>query len=162
MWAVPREWFEKVNNDNFDDRFELKEVKSTVKSAYSGKYLGPSKEWIYNVTGLEFPWNINYVRTKYKKADEVRIAIINYLRERDGHVVAKQEEVAEEIEMPIRSFKKELKWLKDNGVIDYEAPRGRYSAGTTFKLLENDVFNKNKDVIIEIDFGYRELDEEII
>lgn len=155
------EFFENVNA-GWSERFKIGEVRSTVKSAFSGKYMGPSKEWIYNVTGEEFPYNLTYVRTTYKKADEIRVAIVQYLRERDGLVIAKQEELAASIAMPLKSVKRALKWLKDNEVIDYKASKGRYSEGTTFKLLENDVFSQRNDVVIEVDFGYRELKEEIL
>lgn len=154
------DWFANVNGTGWNEPFRLAEVKSSVKSAFSGKYMGPSKEWIYNVTGEEFPYNLTYVRTTYKKADEIRVAIVQYLRERDGFVVAKQQELAESIGMPFASVKRALKWLKDNEVIDFESQRGgNKNVGTTFKLLQNDAFSKQKDVVVEVDFGYQELDE---
>ncbi|WP_421385550.1 winged helix-turn-helix domain-containing protein (plasmid) [Bacillus salacetis] len=153
------DWFKNVNGTGWDKPFRISEVKSSVKSAFSGKYKAPSKEWIYNVTEEEFPYNLVYVRTKYKKADEVRVAIVNYLRE-NGDITAKQEELAEYIEMPYRSVQKELKWLKDNEIIEYKAARGRHSKGTTFKLRKNDVFNQN-NVVVEVDFDYKELEEDM-
>lgn len=154
-------WLHNVNGVGWDSVFKLSEVKSSVKSAYSGKYMGPSKEWIYNVTGEEFPYNLTYVRTKYKKADEVRVAIVNYLRE-NGEISTTQPDIAESIDMPLRSVKRALKWLKDNEVIDYQAKGGRYSTGTVFKLLKNDAFSKQNEVVVEVDFGYKELEEKTL
>lgn len=151
------DWFRNVN-EGWDKPFGLNEVKSCVKSAFSGKYQGPSKEWIFNVTEIEFPYNLSYVRTKYKKSDEVRVAVVNFLRE-NGTVMMKQEEFAKAIKMPLSSFKKELKWLKNNGIIDYQSKRGgnkQSSNGTTFRLIKDDVFSQN-DVLIEEDYGYQAL-----
>lgn len=154
------DWFENVNGSEWDEAFTLKEVRDCVKSAYSGKYQGPSKEWIYNVTGKEFEYNLYYVRTKYKKADEVRAAIVNFIRKNEG-IAVKQREMAEVIGMPLSSVERAIKWLKDNEVITYHSSRGgnnRENNGTVFELLKKDVFSKD-NVVVEIDFGYRELDE---
>lgn len=153
-------WFLNVNK-GFPEPFLFSEVRSTVKSAYSGRYLTPSKSWISSVTGEPFPYNLGYIRTKYKKAEEVRVAIIDYLRERDGVVSIKQKELAEAIKMPYSSVKDQLKWLKDNGIIDKNVIRGgndKEKQGTFFKLLENS-FSQQNEIVVEVDYGYEEIDE---
>lgn len=136
------EWFEKVNTLS-SKRFLKREVKSTVKSAYSGKYAGPSKEWIYLITGIDF--NLNIFRTSYIKgsgktgrvnlsADETRAKIVDYLREHK-EVTMKQPEMAKMLDVPQRSLEKEIAYLKEHGVIETKSQRGRYSKGTTFKYV---------------------------
>jgi DNA-binding transcriptional ArsR family regulator len=149
------DWFQKVNlrGSHF---FEMNEVRSTVKSAYSGKYLGPSRQWIELITGIEFEYNINYIRTKYNSADEVRTAIISYLRENNG-ITIKQPELAEKIKMPLRSVEEQIKKLKKEGILEYKTQRGRYSKGTTFNYTGT-MFDRLK-VEVKQDGSYQELDE---
>ena len=140
------EWFVKVNQLS-SKRFLKREVKSTVKSAYSGKYGGPSKEWIYYLTGIDF--NLKIFRSSYIKgsgktgrlnltANEVRRKIVDYLRE-NIQVTMKQPEMVKLLGVPKSSFEKELAFLKKNGVIETQSQRGRYSKGTTFKYVYSEV-----------------------
>lgn len=132
------EWFKKVNDGRIyskKGKFLLKEVKSTVESAYSGKYHGPSREWIYLITGIEFPYNLyksSYIKKGvYQTADEVQKKIIDWVRKNDGQTI-KQPVLAEELDVPLRSFEKQIAELKKEGVINWTTERGRYSKGSTF------------------------------
>lgn len=140
------EWFVKVNQMS-TARFLKREVKSTVKSAYSGKYAGPSKEWIAHITGIDF--NLNIFRSSYVKgsgktgrvnfsANEVRRKIVQFLREHK-ECTMKQPKMAELLQVPLRSLEKEIAFLKKNEVIETETQRGRYSKGTTFKYVYGQV-----------------------
>lgn len=151
------DWFARVNNDDFDAPFKLKEVKDSVKSAFSGKYMGPSKEWIHNVTGIEFPWNINYVRTKYKKAHEVYNAILQFINKHEG-IALKTHEIAEKTNLTEDIVRKALPKMKKEKLLVYETKRGKYNPGTQYYLGEEAKFLGKDKVLIEVDFGYRELE----
>jgi hypothetical protein len=133
------EWFNLVNDGRIyskKGKFKRREVKTTVKSAYSGKYHGPSKEWIYLITGIEFPINLyksSYIKKEngYQSADEVRRKIIDWVRENDGQTI-KQTELVKSLNVSRRRFGERLEELKQEGIIDYITVKGRYSPGTTF------------------------------
>lgn len=149
------EWFRKVN-ENASKRYLRREIKDSVKSAYSGKYSGPSKEWIYTLTGEEFPYNLwksSYVKKdanerKYKIGEEVRQKIIYWVRENTGQTID-QKELAQLLEIPYATFKKQISKLKEESVIEFKAMRGRYSKGTTFTYLPNKTFE------VEYDNGFK-------
>lgn len=140
------EWFRKVN-ENASKRYLRREVKDSVKSAYSGKYAGPSKEWIYALTGEEFPYNLwksSYVKKdeserKYKKGEKVRQLIIDWIRENSGETIP-QEKLAENLGVSHRTLKLQLKNLKEENVINFVTQKGRYSKGTTFTYIPNENF----------------------
>lgn len=130
-------WWEKVNDDRFGGAyFPKREIRDSVKSAFSGKYHGPSKAWIYLLTGVEFPFNLyksSYIKKEngYISGDATRRKIIDWVRENDG-VTIKQPELAHQLGLKERSLKRKIKELKDEGVIDFETKKGRHSSGTTF------------------------------
>ncbi|MCU5096136.1 HTH domain-containing protein [Bacillus wiedmannii] len=149
------EWFVKVNDGRItskNGKFKRKEIVKTVKSAFSGKYSGPSKEWIYFLSGYEFPYNL--WRSSYLKKDDeeriymrgqaVREKIIAWIRENDGAQI-QQKDLAEALEVPYRTFQLQIKALKDEGVITFQTDRGRYSKGTTFTYIPNEVFEYEVD-----------------
>lgn len=144
------QWFRKVN-ENASKRFLKREVGSTVKSAYSGKYSGPSKEWIYTLTGEEFPFNLwksSYIKKDdservYKKGEEVRQKIIDWIRENSGQTI-QQKELADLLEVPYRTLQRQLKNLKDESVINFETKRGK-AEGTTFTYIPNKNFEIEYD-----------------
>ncbi|MED1107522.1 winged helix-turn-helix domain-containing protein [Bacillus paramycoides] len=149
------EWFVKVNDGRISSKsgkFKRKEIVSTVKSAFSGKYSGPSKEWIYYLSGHEFPFNLwksSYIRKgdedrKYQRGQAVREKIIAWIRENDGTQI-QQKDLAEALEISYRTFQAQIKALKDEGVITFQTDRGRYSKGTTFTYIPNKVFEYEVD-----------------
>lgn len=125
------EWFEKVNGPGWSKRFRLKEVKSTVKSAYSGKYNGPTKEWIYALTGIEFNYNLyksSYIKKEisdggYRSANQVQLKILEWLKDNDNRKI-KSTELADALDIPRRSFIRNVKELKSNGFIGFESKTG--------------------------------------
>jgi len=136
------DWFDWVNDGRFGSKrgpFRRKEVKSVVKSAFSGRYHGPSKEWIYLITGIEFPinlWKSTYVKKEngYQSADEVKRKIIDWVRENDGQTI-KQSELIKELGVAERRFYERLNELKEEGIIEAKGGRGRHSKGTTFHFI---------------------------
>lgn len=154
------DWFKKVNEDA-STRYLRREITDSVKSAYSGKYSGPSKEWIYTLTGEEFPFNLwksSYIKKadserKYKKGEEVRLKIIAWVRENTGQTI-QQKELAELLEVPYRTLQLQLKNLKDEGVITFNTQKGRHSAGTSFTYIPNKTFEIEYDNKLKRELEY--------
>lgn len=144
------EWFRKVN-ENASKRYLRREIKDSVKSAYSGKYSGPSKEWIYTLTGEEFPFNLwksSYIKKTGKRerrsGEEIRGKIINWVRENTGQTI-KQPELSETLDIPLRTLKLNISKLEKEGIIQLETQKGRYSKGTTFTYIPNETFEIEYD-----------------
>ncbi|MET7021806.1 HTH domain-containing protein [Bacillus mycoides] len=144
------EWFNKINDGRIYSKrgkFKRKEVISTVKSAFSGKYSGPSKEWITYITGEEFPFNLwrsSYLKKDdeeriYQRGQAVREKIIAWVRENTGAQI-QQPELADILDIPLRTLKAQLKSLKEEGIIDLVTEKGRYSKGTVFTYVQNKTF----------------------
>lgn len=163
---VLNNWMPLVNGPDWHEPFGISEVKSTIKSAFSGKYRGPSKEYIELLTGEEFPFNI--VQSTYKKkaiadggyhsGDEVRKALVAFIRQNNG-IQMKQPALAKVIEKPLRSVERTLKKLKSEGVITMETERGRYSKGTTFKLRESELEGRRTEITYTTKFDANTLDD---
>lgn len=155
-------WWEKVNSNHlrFAGYFPQREIKDSVKSAFSGKYHGPSREWIYLITGIEFPINIyksTYIKGQGKtgriniEGTETQRRIIEFVRENHG-ITIKQTEMAQKLNVPLSSLEKELAFLKGKKIIDWASQRGRYSKGSTFSYIYEDKHGFTK----ELDVTYRE------
>ncbi|PGV63808.1 hypothetical protein COD94_14155 [Bacillus cereus] len=149
------EWFVRVNDGRISSKsgkFKRKEIVSTVKSAFSGKYSGPSKEWIYYLSGYEFPFNLwrsSYVRVgdedrKYQRGQVVREKIIAWVRENSG-VYIKQKELAEALEISDRTLRHQMKQLEEEGVLTSEKEKGRYSRGVAYTYIPNTTFEIEVD-----------------
>jgi len=161
------EWFQKVNGDGFygKKRFTKKEVLKTIKSAYSGKYAGPSKEWIYLLTGEEFPFNLwrsTYLKKEvggYQDGDEVRQKIVSWIRENSGETI-KQKELAEVLEIPYRTLQLQLANLQEENMVEMHTEKGRYSKGTTFQYKETvfDAFEYEVDNRMKLELPMYDLD----
>lgn len=156
------EWFEKVNDSRFSSRFLKREVKDCVKSAFSGKYSGPAKAWVELITGMEF--NFNIYKSTYKKksladggyrsANEVQLKILKWLEDNDEkRFIAK--DVYETLNIPRRSFIRNVQALESSGYVEYVVKKGRngYSMmkdlrneGSPFIVENNTIFNEN-DII---------------
>lgn len=131
-------WWDKVNDGRHGSKyFAKREIKHSIKSAFSGKYHGPSKAWIYLLTGIEFPFNLyksTYIKKEngYISGDVTRRKIIDWVRDHDGSTI-KQPELAHLLGLKERSLKRKIKELKAEGIIDFITKTGRYSSGTTFR-----------------------------
>jgi DNA-binding MarR family transcriptional regulator len=163
---LANQWIKYVNGPGWRERFKLSEVKSCVKSAYSGKYKGPKREYIELITGEEFPFVI--YQSVYKKKsiedggyyskNDVRQAIVDFLRENNG-ITIKQQELAEKINKPYRSVERNIKEMQKEGVIEIETQRGRHSKGSTIKLLENEMEIKKADIKITATYDENNLED---
>lgn len=136
------EWFEKVNDGRIYSargKFRKKEVDAIIKSAYSNRYHGPSKEWIYLLTGIEFNYNLyksTYIKKEngYMSGNETRRKIIEWVKNNEGlHI--KQSDLAKKLGVKLRSLKRQIGELKEEHVIDFKTERGRYSRGTAFEYV---------------------------
>lgn len=153
------EWFEKVNGPGWSKRFRLKEVKTTVKSAFSGKYNGPSREWIYLLTGMEFNFNLfksSYIKKDiedggYRSANDVQLKILSWLEENNGvKFIAK--DVYEELDIPRASFIRNVQSLERNGFIEYTVKKGKNGYSMMKDLRENKspfVIESDTSVIVD-------------
>lgn len=138
-------------------------LKASIKSAYSGKYKGPSKEKIEGLTGIEF--NIRIARSQYKKEklhnkNENRQAIINYFREKGGVITGMtQKALIEDIcktqispmgkKFSDDSIKRNLRKLRDEDTISWESTG---SGGNT----------KDKTTVFTLKEGIQESSETIV
>lgn len=149
------EWFVKVNDGRISSKngkFKRKEIVKTVKSAFSGKYSGPSKEWIYYLSGHEFPFNLwrsSYLKKDdedriYQRGQVVREKIIAWVRENSG-VYIKQKELAEALEISDRTLRHQMKQLEEEGVLTSEKEKGRYSRGVAYTYIPNVTFEIEVD-----------------
>lgn len=157
------DWYAKASSDKKKQPYQESEVKASIKSAYSGKYGGPSKEKIEALTGIEFNIKVyrgQKKRTKLHNKSENREAIINYFRERGGEIEMLKKELIEDIcetqksplgkSFAFDSIKRNLDKLKKEGVIEWEkSGHGRNASTIAFKLNDNIVQN---ETIIEEDF----------
>ncbi|MCZ0875627.1 winged helix-turn-helix domain-containing protein [Peribacillus sp. AS_2] len=151
-------WWEKVNSNHLSSGgyFPKREIKDSVKSAFSGKYHGPSREWIYMLTGETFPFNLyksSYIKKEdgYLAGSETRRRIIEFIKEHNG-IIIKQEELAQKLDVAYSSLKKELNTLKKEKVIDWQSQKGRYAKGSTFYYTYED----KHGFTAELDVSYRE------
>ncbi|PAW37780.1 hypothetical protein CKQ70_31385 [Bacillus toyonensis] len=155
------DWFGMVNDGRISSKrgkFKRKEVLTAVKSAYSGKYSGPSKEWITYLTGEEFPFNLwrsSYLKKDdeertYQRGQAVREKIIEWVRENTGKQIH-QKELAELLEIPLRTLERQVKSLKNEGVIEFVTEKGRYSNGTTFTYIPNKAFEYEVDTHLKLE-----------
>ncbi|MFD4854453.1 helix-turn-helix domain-containing protein [Bacillus mycoides] len=155
------EWFNKINDGRIYSKrgkFKRKEVITTVKSAFSGKYSGPSKEWITYLTGEEFPFNLwrsSYLKKDdeeriYQRGQAVREKIMAWVRENTGAQI-QQNTLIEELGVSRRTFIRSIQELKDEGIIEYETQKGRYSKGTTFTYIPNKTFEYEVDTHLKME-----------
>ena len=146
------EWYKKVSKIRGANPFRKCEVEASVRSAFTGRYKGPSKVWIEGLTGIEFPYSVttkHSTRTKYKNKNENRTAIIDYLLNNKGSLEITQKQFADEIKIPYRSLQRELTELRNEGVISYMTTRGR-GAVTNYMLTPNVFLQESVEMINEI------------
>ncbi len=155
------EWFPRVPQRG--DVYHVSALKASIKSAYSGKYAGPSKEKIEGLTDIAFDIRIRkstYKKEKLHNKNENRQAIINYFRQCGGSVVMKRKDLVEDIcrtqESPMDkpfsadSINRNLGKLKKEGVITWEKSGHGRNAGSIEFVLKDGIQETNK-TIIEVD-----------
>ncbi|MET3690442.1 hypothetical protein ABIC37_006047 [Priestia megaterium] len=146
-----------------DQPFHISEVKASIRSAFSGRYAGPSKEWIQALTDIEF--NLRIYKGQYKREvlhtkNENQQAIISYFRQRGGQVEMIQKELIEDIcrtqESPLGkkfspdSIKRNLRMLKKDGVVDWETVKsGKHTSNKITFTLKDGIQTENQTIIEE-------------
>lgn len=149
--------------------YRWSELKASIKSAYSGKYHGPSKEKIEALTGIEFNLRIykgQYVREQRHNQNENQQAIVNYFRERDYKVRTLKKDLIADIcntqesplgkEFTARSIERNLDLLKKQGVIVWESKgKGGNTKDKTVEFELKDFIQKETETktIIEEDYN---------
>lgn len=137
--AVLVEWNKK--NTKEDKPLNLAKLQSKIRSAYSGKYHGPRADHVREISGMNFYYQtINKKKSReeriYLHLEEIQEDIINFLKKSGGELEISQANLAKEINAPIRSVKKALQALKNDGqVLQDTQGRGRASK-TIYKLNE--------------------------
>ncbi|MDN3429163.1 hypothetical protein [Planococcus notacanthi] len=156
-------WFPLVSQEG--QKYHLSALKASIRSAYSKKYRGPSKEKIEALTGIEF--NIRVFRGQYKRQlrhnkNENQQAIINYLREHKGKVTMVQTDLIKDIcktqksplgkKFSIDSIKRNLRGLKKLGFIDWQTKgSGGNTKDKAVEFVLKDGIQSNDGYIIEED-----------
>lgn len=97
-------------------------LQSKVKSAYSGRYKGPSDKYVHALTGIHLRYRpITPAKPREERQrdhlSEIREDIIKYIRNNGGRVELTQKAFAEVLDVAIRSFKAALKTLRSEGLI---------------------------------------------
>lgn len=154
------DWYYKANNkDKFPKRFTKAEIKSCIKSAYSSKYAGASREWIEGLTGETFNYSVyksTYIsKNAYMKASEIRVKVINWIRENPDTII-NQKNLSEILNVGLRSLERNLKAMEDEGVLMIKKVyEGRKRLGSQLELLEQQKFTVEKND----NFDFNKLDE---
>lgn len=144
------EWYEKANDKTkFSKRFLKSEIRSCIKSAYSGRYAGASKEWIEAITGHPFAFSVyksTYIsKNIYMKKNELRTRLINWIRENPDTVVS-QSNLAEILEVKKRSLELNITEMKKEGILTVETVfNGRKRLGSIYSLVEQSKFTVQYD-----------------
>lgn len=131
------EWYPKANR-GFGKRFLKSEIRSCVKSAFSGRYAGASREWIESLSGHPFNYSVyrsTYIsQGKYMKKSEIRSKIINWIRENPNTIIS-QKTLAEILKIGLRSIERNLKEMEQEGVLEMMIEyQGKKRLGTRFEL----------------------------
>ncbi len=136
---------------NFRNRPQLpiSNIRACVRSAYSGKYRGPSARKIRELSGMEFHHRIcrrsdgEKKRSEYVPMRATWSRILAWLMDQGGQVVTQQSQaqIAANLGVKYRSLCQALSDLRDANAITIETTRkGRGRAETTYALVcsEND------------------------
>lgn len=139
------DWYERANDKTkFSKRFTKAEIRSCLKSAFSGRYAGASKEWIESLTGNSFNYSVyrsSYISQNiYMKKTELRTRLIDWMRENPETIVS-QKNLAEILDISLRSLKRNLAQLLDENIIQIEiVHQGQKRLGSKFTLKEQQKF----------------------
>ena len=130
------------NKSNTNEKgLTIGDLRAKIKSAYSGKYSGPSSKWVYKLSGIPFFYNTISTRKtreerKYLHLDEIKQDIIALVKAAGGKLEITQAILASEIKAPLRSVKKAILALKEEGLLYQEVSGQGRAAKTIYKLLE--------------------------
>lgn len=155
------EWFPSVPRTG--KPYYSSELRASIRSAYSGKYAGPSKEYVEGLTGIEFNIRIykgRYKREKFHNKTENQQAIINYFRQHGGKIEMVQKELIEDIcktqisplgkVFSSASIKRNLSKLKEEGTLNWESKgSGGNTKDKTTEFLLNDGIQTEQTIIEE-------------
>jgi hypothetical protein len=94
----------------------ISDVITKVKSAYSGKYRGPSAKWIRRCSGMDFKYQVFSLAKERKVRQRNHISewaqdILDLLQKNNGSWAGSQTELAKVLNGPVSSIKEALKWL---------------------------------------------------
>ncbi|WP_016991705.1 hypothetical protein [Lysinibacillus boronitolerans] len=134
-------WYERANDKSkFSKRFTKAEIRSCLKSAFSGRYAGASKEWIESLTGHPFAFSVyrsTYIsQNVYMKKTELRTRLIDWIRENSDTIVS-QSNLAEILDVSLRSLKRNLTEMENEGVLTVETVfQGQKRLGSKYSLME--------------------------
>ncbi|OAB28462.1 primase C-terminal domain-containing protein [Paenibacillus macquariensis] len=140
-------------NERNELPMKIKEIKKCLKSAYSGKYRGPSASYIEILTGIPFKMRImrEYKGEKtYQKLYDIEYRILQLIR-KSITLSMSQSNIAKKIEAPLRSVKKAIKQLIDQKrIIATGGGAGKGNVATYSlenqkwkKVIENNKNHKN-------------------
>ncbi|AVX40783.1 Primase alpha helix C-terminal domain protein (plasmid) [Carboxydocella thermautotrophica] len=122
-----------------EDPLTIADLKTKIRSAYKDKYRGPSAKWVQKLTGIPFHYRLvskkkTREERKYLHLDEIKQDILNLLRGNGGIIQISQAKLAEKIKAPLRSVKKALQALKEEGVIEQKTTGQGRAAKTEYRL----------------------------
>jgi hypothetical protein len=111
-----------------------------IKSAYSGKYRGPSSEWIKKLSGIQFEYKIISQKIPRNERKRVHISeweqdILAFLDTQGGSWCGSQSQLATALEAPLRSVKQALKHLVSKTKISLQVKGKGRSAKTYISLI---------------------------
>ena len=146
--------------------YHLSALSASIRSAYSGKYHGPSKEKVEALTDVPFNLKIykgTYIREEKHNKKENRQAIINYFRQHGGTVEMVQTELIKDIcktqSSPIgkpyaeSSIKRNLLQLRKEGVIHWETVRSGRNTSNKILFTFNEGIQAESQTVIEPDYN---------
>lgn len=139
------DWINKVNNDNYDHRFTIKEAQKCVKHAYSGNYKCFHSKWVGIVTGIECNFKGYFRWTKYENKGIYKMntkqCLVEFLRKNNGEWQGTKQELANEVGANEETVKKIIAKMKKDDELRYETKRGR-GVKTIFTLVGQAEFDR--------------------
>lgn len=114
-FPILHEW-DKLNDPGDDLPLSVSTIREKIKSAYSGKYFGPSSYWVTLLSGIEFSYKVFSVAKPRQERKRSHISewaedILDFLADNQGIWCGSQKELAKLLSAPLRSIKEALKWL---------------------------------------------------
>lgn len=138
-------WYERANEKGkFSKRFTKAEIRSCLKSAFSGRYAGASKEWIESLTGHPFNFSVyrsTYIsQNLYMKKTELRTRLIDWIRDNPETIIS-QQNLAEVLEVSYRPLQRSLSSLEKEDVIKAQTIyEGKKRLGSIYTINEQSKF----------------------
>lgn len=139
-------WYERANDKSkFSKRFTKAEIRSCLKSAFSGRYAGASKEWIESLTGHPFAFSVyrsTYISQNiYMKKTELRTRLIDWIRENPDTIIS-QKNLAEILDLKKSSLDLNISEMKKEGFLSVEVVyQGKKRLGSKYSIMEQQKFN---------------------